>query len=198
MKHIFIFIIALLLSAPSIAQVGEDNVYVNQAQNWLTDLKIAKSRFQQTDYQGNVLSGTFYINRPGRLRFEYDAPIKDFIVADGYQIHFYDGTSGQVNSGPIGATLADFILRDGNRFDEKVDVNSVRDRGDTVEIALSQKNQPGMGELIMKFSKQPFTLKSWEIIDAQGLSTDIVLTDLQRVDSLDPTLFRMRNLNLNE
>ena len=198
MKHIFIFIIALLIAAPSIAQVGEDNVYVNQAQNWLTDLKIAKSRFQQTDYQGNVLSGTFYINRPGRLRFEYDAPIKDFIVADGYQIHFYDGTSEQVNSGPIGATLADFILRDGNRFDEKVDVNSVRDRGDTVEIALSQKNQPGMGELIMKFSKQPFTLKSWEIIDAQGLSTDIVLTDLQRVGSLDPTLFRMRNLNLNE
>ena len=77
-------------------------------------------------------------------------------------------------------------------------MNSVRDRGDTVEIALSQKNQPGMGELIMKFSKQPFTLKSWEIIDAQGLSTDIVLTDLQRVGSLDPTLFRMRNLNLNE
>tara|TARA_B100001750_G_C15515930_1_gene607209 strand:- start:53 stop:658 length:606 start_codon:yes stop_codon:yes gene_type:complete len=201
MKHIFICILAFMIAIPAIAQTDgsmSDTAYVQQAQNWLSGLKIAKARFRQTDYQGNVLHGNFYINRPGRLRFEYDAPVKDYIVADGVQIHFYDGTSGQVNSGPIGATLADFILRDGNRFDEKVNVNSVKKRNGLVEISLSQKNQPGMGDLILKFSENPFTLHSWDIIDAQGLTTNIALSNLQRVDRLDPTLFTMRNLNLNE
>ena len=197
MKHILIFILALTLSLPAVAQTS-NQVYLDQAQAWLSNLKTAKARFQQIDYQGKTLNGTFYINRPGRLRFEYDAPIKDYIVADGYQIHFYDGVSGQVNSGPIGSTMADFILREGNRFDDKVNVESVRERSGIIQIALSQKNQPGMGELILHFSKQPFTLKSWQIIDAQGLTTDIVLSDLDRVTNLSPTLFRMKNLNLNE
>ena len=197
MKHFFIFILSFFFIAPAMAQTG-NAVYLQQAQNWLSNLKTAKARFQQVDYQGNTLNGTFYINRPGRLRFEYDDPVKDYIVADGYLIHFYDGSSGQTNSGPIGSTLADFILRDGNRFDEKVNVESIRERDGMVQIALSQKDQPGMGELILNFAKNPFTLKSWQIIDAQGLTTNIVLSDLQNVATLPPTLFQMRNLNLNE
>ena len=197
MKHFFIFILSFFFIAPAMAQTG-NAVYLQQAQNWLSNLKTAKARFQQVDYQGNTLNGTFYINRPGRLRFEYDDPVKDYIVADGYLIHFYDGSSGQTNSGPIGSTLADFILRDGNRFDEKVNVESIRERDGMVQIALSQKDQPGMGELILNFAKNPFTLKSWQIIDAQGLTTNIVLSDLQNVATLPTTLFQMRNLNLNE
>lgn len=199
MKQLILIFFALILTMPALAQNTPQGVYyVDQAQSWLSNLNTAKARFQQIDYQGNVLTGTFYINRPGRLRFEYDAPVQDYIVADGYQIHFYDGQSGQVNSGPIGMTLADFILRDGNRFDDKVDVKSVRERGDKVEITLSQKDEPGMGELILKFSQNPFRLQSWEIIDAQGLTTNIILSDLDRTARLDPALFRMRNLNLNE
>ncbi len=144
------------------------------------------------------MRGTFYINRPGRLRFEYDTPIKDYIVADGYLIHFYDGTSGQVNSGPIGSTLADFILRDGAGFDDKVKIESIRERNDMVNITISQKDQPGMGELVLNFSKQPFELKGWRIIDVQGLTTDVILSNLDRGTQLDPSLFVMKNRNLNK
>lgn len=199
MKQFFILCVALFLSFPAFAQnTPESARYVQQAQNWLSNLTTATARFQQIDYQGHVLTGTFYINRPGRLRFEYDAPIRDYIVADGVQIHFYDGTSGQVNSGPIGMTMADFILRDGDSFDEQIDIKSVRERDERVEITLGQKDEPGMGELILKFTKQPFTLTSWEIIDAQGLTTDIILSNLDRTARIDPALFRMRNLNLNQ
>ena len=175
-----------------------NDAYVKQAQNWLSNLNIAKSRFEQIDYQGNIIRGTFYINRPGKLRFEYDAPIKDYIVADGYLIHFYDGESGQINSGPIGSTLADFILRDGNNFDEKVEIESVRVRDEMVNITISQADQPGMGELVLNFSKSPFTLKSWRIIDAQGLTTDIILKNLTTLKKLDPSLFKVKNRPMND
>src|SRR5690606_17515821 len=125
------------------------------------------------------LGGTFYINRPGRLRCEYDRPITDHIVADGTMSYLYDGDSKQASSAPIGMTLADFILRPDIRMDKTVKVESVRERDGMVEIALSQRDQPGTGQLILSFSKSPFALKNWRIIDAQGLTTDIILSNLK-------------------
>jgi len=145
------------------------------------------------------MRGQFYIDRPGRLRFEYDEPIKDFIVADGVQIHFYDGESDQYNSAPIGMTLADFILRDDLSFsDKKINVKSVRDIDDMVNITITQADEPGMGELVLKFTTQPFALKSWDIIDAQGLTTSIVLNNLDRTTKIPASLFNVDNRNLNE
>lgn len=188
MKNIFIIIFALLFSFPAFAQTANER-YIQQAEQWLQNLNHGQARFTQIDYKGRQLNGTFYINRPGRLRFEYDQPITDHIVADGVMIYFYDGDSEQFSSAPIGMTLADFILRPDIRMDQTVKVESVRERDGMVEIALSQKDQPGTGELILSFTKAPFALKSWRIIDAQGLTTDIILSNLTRPTSLDPRLF---------
>jgi outer membrane lipoprotein-sorting protein len=195
MKKLFLSALVILISIPAIAN---NDVYVQKAEQWIANLDTATARFEQVDYQGNALRGTFYINRPGRLRFEYDAPIKDYIVADGYQIHFFDGQSEQVASGPIGSTLADFILRDGTAFDDRVTIESVRELGDTVSIKLSQIDQPGMGELILNFAKEPFELSSWRIIDAQGLTTDIILSTFDREAPIAPKLFKMNNRILND
>lgn len=198
MKKLLLFTFALLASVSVGHATTQNDAYLAKVKSWLSNLDSAKARFEQIDYQGQSMRGTFYIDRPGRLRFEYDEPIKDYIVADGYLIHFYDGVSGQVNSGPIGSTLADFILRDGDGFDNKVTIKSIRERNDMVNIALSQTDQPGMGELVLNFSKEPFELNSWRIIDAQGLTTDVVLHNLDRTAKIAPTLFKMNNRNLNE
>lgn len=200
-KNLFIalFVACFAVSIPNGFASLAQNPSVVQAQNWLDNLKTAKSRFEQIDYQGNVMRGTFYINRPGRLRFEYDAPTKDYIVADGVQIHFFDGDSQQVNSAPIGSTLADFILRDGRRFDESVNVKSVNTRANgMIDITVEQVDQPGSGELTLNFSNNPFVLKSWQIKDAQGLITTMVLQNFDRDTKISPSLFTMNNRNLNQ
>lgn len=188
MKKILLLGLLVLLSVPAFAQ-EQNNRYIAQAENWLSNLNTAKADFRQIDYQGRELRGKFYINRPGRLRFEYEQPIEDHIIADGTFIYFHDGETNQANSAPIGATMADFILRDDVSMDGKIKVESVRERNGYVQIALSQADQPGTGQLILNFSKAPFTLKSWRIIDAQGLTTDIILSDFERVSRLDPRLF---------
>lgn len=188
MKHILIVLLALLIASPVVAQTANDR-YVQQAENWLQNLDSAQARFTQIDYRGRQLNGMFYINRPGKLRFEYDQPITDHIVADGVMIYFYDGAADQFSSAPIGMTLADFILRPDIRMDQTVKVESVRERDGMVHITLSQKDQPGTGELILNFTKAPFALKSWRIIDAQGLTTDIILSGLTKKAGLDPRLF---------
>ena len=197
MKTLHLFILGLIVSTSAFAATQDTRL--QQAEKWFASLNSAQSKFQQIDYQGNVMRGQFYINRPGRLRFEYDEPLKDFIVADGVQIHFYDGESDQYNSAPIGMTLADFILRDDLSFsDKKIKVQSVREFEDMVNITITQADEPGMGELVLKFTNQPFGLKSWDIIDAQGLTTSIVLNNLDRTTKIPASLFNVDNRNLNE
>jgi len=197
MKNILLSALTLsILSFPALADRASD---LNRAQSWMNSMDKATAKFQQIDYQGNVMRGQFYIDRPGRLRFEYDAPTKDFIVADGFQIHFYDGESDQYNSAPIGSTLADFILRDNISFtDKKVNVESVTDTGNSTHITISQADSPGSGELILKFDKSPYRLSSWDIIDAQGLTTTIVLSNLNLNANINPSIFKVDNRNLNE
>ena len=60
-----------------------------KAENYLRGLKTAKANFIQSTSSGLQLFGTFYLDRPGKLRFEYDA-LDDFVVADGIFIYFYD------------------------------------------------------------------------------------------------------------
>lgn len=197
MKILFTILLGFALTTSAFA--ANDDESLKQAEAWFAGLNTAQSKFQQIDYQGNVMRGQFYIDRPGRLRFQYDAPTKDFIVADGVQIHFYDGEADQYNSAPIGMTLADFILRDDLSFmDEKINVESVVKDKDMVNITITQADEPGMGELILKFTSQPFALKSWDIIDAQGLKTSIVLNNLNRNTKIPASLFKVDNRNLNE
>ena len=80
-------IIAFFMAPSAQAQQNPD---VQAVQKYLNSLNTMWAKFIQTSPDGDSVSGTFYLNRPGRLRFEYDAPVDDFVVADGNFIYFYD------------------------------------------------------------------------------------------------------------
>ncbi len=111
MRHLIILSIILITSFSFTASATQRTPEVQEAERYLQKLKTAKARFIQTTSSGPQLSGDFYLSRPGKLRFQYDAPLKDYIVADGSFIYFYDGDIDEQSNAPIGQTLADFILR---------------------------------------------------------------------------------------
>lgn len=162
---------------------------VAQAETWLQNLKTSQARFTQKGYDGTVLQGNFYISRPGRLRFEYDPPVADLVVADGLMLYFYDAQQKQASSAPIGTTLADFLLRKNARLDGDLKVMNVRSRNGMTSMVVTQVNDPSAGQLQLNFIETPFQLKSWQIIDAQGLTTDITLNNLVTGMALPPALF---------
>jgi len=185
-KAIFALLFALTL-LPALAFAKDARV--EKAEAWLGALKTGQARFTQTGYDGTQLSGNFYISRPGRLRFEYDAPTKDFIVADGTFIHFYDDQQKQASSAPIGTTLADFLLRKNATLDGDLRVLSVRNMGDLAQITVAQSADPAAGQIQLRFSESPFELKSWRIIDGQGLATEITLNNFRAGGAIAPALF---------
>lgn len=166
-----------------------DPVLVQRAEGYLQKLKTAQARFVQTAHDGTQTVGTFYLNRPGKLRFEYDPPLEDYIVADGSFIYFYDGELGQQTNAPISASLANFFLRKDFRLSGDITVNEAKRSGGFIQIAVTQTDEPEAGTLTFAFSENPFELKKWRVVDAQGIITEIELFYLKAGLDLPSDLF---------
>lgn len=192
MKHILFALFAgiLVWSVPSAAQVRDAEVV--KAEQYLQGLKTARADFLQSSSLGSRLSGKFYLNRPGKLRFDYNE-IKDFVVADGVFIYFYDSELGQQSNAPIGQTLADFLLRKDLRLSGDLRVNRVFKKDNQVFIAVSQTNNPEAGMIELVFDEIPYKLNRWRVTDAQGEVTEISLKNLETGLKLDNSLFGYRD-----
>lgn len=163
---------------------------IDQAESYFRSLKTVKARFVQTAPDGGQTRGTFYLNRPGKLRFQYDAPLKDFVVADGLFIYFYDGELGQQTNAPISQTLADFLLRKELRLTEDLKVSRILRSGGLMQMTIVQRGDPKAGSITLGFREKPFfELKKWRIKDAQGAITEIELFDTQVGIKLPDSLF---------
>lgn len=176
LKTLFIFAL-LFFAFPSLSNAMEEGWRedVKSAEQYLNGLKTAQARFVQTTHDGTQLVGTFYLDRPGRLKFAYDEPIEDFVVADGMFIYFYDAELKEQTNAPIGQTLADFILRKNLSLEGDLTVKDVRRSGNYLQIELVQTADQGAGTLTLGFEENPMTLKKWRIVDAQGLITEVEL-----------------------
>ncbi|MCC6597814.1 MAG: outer membrane lipoprotein carrier protein LolA [Alphaproteobacteria bacterium] len=161
---------------PALAALSDqDKADVKKAEAYLQALTSARARFVQTTHDGTQLVGTFYLQRPGKLRFEYDPPIEDFVVADGIFIYFYDAELGEQTNAPIGQTLADFFLRKNVALGGDVKVDEIKRAGDYLQIKLVQADDPAAGSITLGFKEDPFTLSKWRVVDGQGLITEVEL-----------------------
>jgi outer membrane lipoprotein-sorting protein len=157
-----------------------DPTKVKKIESYLNTLSTARARFVQTTHSGTQLVGTFYLDRPGKLRFEYDQPIEDFVVADGTFIYFYDAEAREQTNAPIGQTLADFILRRQLSFDRDLTVVRYDDQHGLILVEVVQTADPGAGSLTLGFEQEPLQLKKWRIVDAQDMITEVELFYLKK------------------
>lgn len=187
------FAIVLGASSPVHAE-NKTNNDTAQAENYFQQLKTVKSRFVQTAADGSQTRGTFYLNRPGKLRFEYDPPSKDFVVADGLFIYFYDGEMKQQSNAPIGQTLADFLLRKDFKLSGDLKVTKIMRAGGYIQITVIQSKLPKAGDLTLAFTDGPkYQLKKWRVKDSVGNITETELFDMQTGLKLPSSLFAYRD-----
>ncbi len=185
MRHLILGLMAFLFMTG--AALAQDPT-VQKAETYLRGLKTAKADFIQRGSDGTMLSGTFYLNRPGRLRFEYNE-VKDFIVADGYFIYFYDAQLGEQSNAPIGTTLADFLLRADLKLSGDLTVQDVYTRDGFSHLTFAQTDDPAAGNVQLVFTEVPFQLRKWVVTDAQGYVTEIELKNMERDMALKSSLF---------
>ena len=166
----------LMFSAiPAFADAG-DQAAVQRVQDYLNGIETLKARFVQTANDGSQAAGDFMLKRPGRMRFQYDKPVTDFIVADGSMIYYYDGQMKQQSSAPVSKSLADFFLRKDLNLSGDIRVSDVKREKGLLHLTLVQAKEPLSGSLTLIMNENPMELKAWRIVDSQGLVTTVSLS----------------------
>lgn len=178
------------LSSQQIALVEKVSAYFNR----MTALKGA---FMQTSAGGARLRGKFYVQRPGRFRFDFAKPSRLVIVSDGRQVAIQDhdlktDDRWNLDQTPFGALLQQDVnlLRDARFFE-------VQEADDSIVIAFEDKSQLVPGPLKIVLAKQPILeLRKWITKDLQGRDTLIELSDMARVDDFEPGWFKPASIAL--
>jgi outer membrane lipoprotein-sorting protein len=176
------------LAANAAPLSAKDKADLARVEDYMKAMPPTHAEFVQQTSDGQTYEGEFWIKRPGRLRFEYQKPSQNFIVADGLFIHFWDAKMKQTTDAPIGSTLADFILKDKVSFDDTVKVTHVKHHDGVLEITIVQSADPGAGALTLVFEEQPLALHAWRVKDATGRTSTVSLTNVT-AEHIDPALF---------
>ncbi|HVZ99519.1 MAG TPA: outer-membrane lipoprotein carrier protein LolA [Caulobacterales bacterium] len=164
--------------------------FANRSLNAMQSLQ---GRFVQTS-PGGQFSGAFYLQRPGKLRFEYDPPATMLIVSDGRVVSVRDRALRTTQRTPLRSTPLNFILRSDIDLDRDANITRVVRQGSALFVTARDRTGQANGEITMRLDLPEARLSSWEVIDATGARTNIALTEVSEPASLDRRLFRMDDI----
>lgn len=180
----FLALIAALSLSPNLGfalslSSAETKAQIHRAEEYLNARTSFSAKFMQAADNGQVVTGTLLVKRPGRMNLSYDPPMKDFIVADGSFVYMWDGEMEQSTTLPLGGSLADLILRDNLRLSGDIEVTDVVHEPSKLEITVRQKKDPDQGTMTLLFEDQPLVFHGWRVVDAQNRTTTVNLQNMQ-------------------
>lgn len=183
---------ALLLPSVVLAQpalTAQDRADIARAEAALNGFQTLKARFQQIAPNGAVTGGDAWLERPGRMRFQYDKPAPFLLVAGHGLLVFNDSQLQQTSNIPLDRTPLGLLLADNLRLSGAVTVTRIVRYPGQLQVTLLRTATPSDGALTLIFADNPLVLRSWVVVDAQRKETRISLFDVQLGGKFDQSLF---------
>ena len=171
----------------------QDRADVARIEAYLNALRTLTARFVQIAEQGGVAEGRVYLQRPGRLRLEYADPVPLLVVAARGQIIQHDRQLKQTTYLPLSSTPAAILLRENVTLSGSVTVTGVERGPNSVRVTLVQTDDPRAGRLTLAFAERPLQLTNWVVVDSQGTTTRIALSEIQNGVQIPSQLFEFRD-----
>ena len=169
------------------AALAQANAALNGAQR-------LQGRFTQIAPDGSRATGTLYLQRPGRLRFQYDPPATLLIVSDGSVVHMRDTALRNTERTDLRSTPLNLILRPQVDLARDSRITGVARNGDWIIVEARDRSGLTDGEITMFFRGPNADLRAWDIVDATGSRTRIVLSEVSHPASFAQSLFRMEDM----
>ena len=162
-----------------------------QLSQYLNSLTTAQAQFTQINNDGTISTGTLYISRPGRMRFDYAPPEQMLVMAGGGQVAVFDAKSNsrRPEQYPLSETPLSIILEQNVNLGRAGMVQGHRQDGNKTIVTAQDPQRPQYGKLEMVFTGDPIQLRQWVVIDGQGTRTTTALGELQRVGGLPSSYF---------
>ena len=183
---------AAATSAPAAAPAAplSERAIVERANAYFNGLSSLVANFVQVGGDGRRLTGTLYVQRPGKLRFEYDAPATIEIVADGSSLAVRDRKLVTQDLYPVSQTPLKFLLRDRVELGRDIKVLGADADAEGARVSLEDGSTlGGTSKITLFFDPAVQTLTKWRIVDPQGFGTTVSLSGIDRGRRVDNKLF---------
>ena len=159
---------------------------------YLSSLSSLVGNFVQVGPDGTKTKGDFYIQKPGKVRFEYDAPSPIELIADGSSLAVRDKKLATQDIYPLSQTPLRYLLSD--RIDLMKDTNVVSVTSDDLYISVTIEEKQalvGTSRLMLMVGAKDGQLKQWTVTDPQGYDTTVAIYNLDSTKKVDPGLFKI-------
>ncbi len=182
------FALAISLAAP--AAWAADKLPLSEISKYLNGLKSVQTTFTQVNDDGSLSTGKLWLQRPGKMRFEYDPPNSSVVLANTGTVMIFDPKSNQPpEQYPLRRTPLSLVLdRNVNLGRANMVVGHDFDGTATVVTAQDPKN-PETGRIELMFTSDPVELRKWVVHDEAGSQTTVLLGPLDKGGRLDQSLF---------
>jgi outer membrane lipoprotein-sorting protein len=181
------------LGRPNAVSSFDDNqrALADRVSAYLSSIRTLVGDFVQVGADGRRTEGQLYLQKPGRVRFEYDPPNQIELIADGQSVAVRDRKLATQDLYPLSQTPLRFLLAD--RVDLLRDTHVVGIFADNVfaTIVLEEAAIGGKHRLMLMFDAKDLTLKQWTITDPQGFDTTVAVYNLDTTKRPDPNLFKI-------
>ena len=162
---------------------------VARIETYLNGIRTLKARFLQIDPDGSTKEGTAWIERPGKMRFEYDPPVPLLLIV-GYGVGFLiDKQLHQTNNFPVLRSPLSIFLADRVKFSDDVTIDAIDHLPGQLQLTVHQTNAADEGQLTLVFADKPMTLLQWSVVDAQRRETRVSLFKIETGGAFDSKLF---------
>jgi len=163
---------------PSVITGEDRDQIIQKVQDNLNAVRSLKATFVQRGPEGNVDEGTIYIERPGKIRFEYSNDNPILVVSNGDMLSFIDYEINQVSRWPIDKTPLSVLVNDQIDLKEKdIEIPEIIRFAGLIKMSVVQPDHKDQGFITLIFEESTMELKSWEVIDVQGYTTRVALVN---------------------
>ena len=174
----------------------EQRAVIERIETYLSGTQILSGQFVQVGPDGRRTQGEFHIQKPGKVRFDYDAPTPIDIIADGETVVVRDRNLATQDIYPLSQTPLRFLLSD--HVNLMKDTNLVAVYADDVFITVVVEEKTGIvgtSRLMIIFSAKDMQLKQWTVTDPQGFDTTVAVYNLDTSKRPDPGMFHIDYTN---
>ncbi len=159
---------------------------------YLSGIRQLHGKFVQVAPDGSKSEGEFFLQKPGKVRFDYDAPSPIELIADGSSVVVRDRKLATQDLYPLSQTPLRFLLAD--RIDLMRDTTVVGVYADDVFATVVIEERQILGgthKVMLMFGAQDFQLRQWTVTDPQGYDTTVAVYNLDNTKQADPNMFRI-------
>lgn len=158
--------------------------------NYFNSFPLLTADFIQVGADGRRYEGKLYIQRPGKMRFEYKAPATIEIIADGNSVAIRDRKLATQDLYSISQTPLKFLLKDKIDLARDTSVKNVTSTRDTLTVQIEDKTTlGGTSKIALQYDRVANVLRQWTIIDPQGYETSVSIFNVDTQRRHNPGIF---------